>query len=81
MATPLERYNALKAKVELLATNKAKAEGALSQQMARLKEEFGVDTIAEAREHATELNTEADEAAAAFEEALGDFEKEWGDVI
>lgn len=81
MATPLERYNALKTKVETLATNKAKAEGALAQQMTRLKEEFGVDTIAEAREHAAELNTEADEAAAAFEEALTAFEKEWGDVI
>lgn len=81
MSNATETYNTIKAKVERLRTAKAQAEGALAEQMKRLKDEFDVDTIPEARELSVKYNQEADASREAFETALADFQTEYGDIL
>lgn len=73
----LKRYESLKKEVERCRTEKARAEGALSQTMNKIREEFGCENIQEAKEKLVALEKEAVELEGRWEKALGKFEARW----
>jgi len=81
MTIDLERYQSLKSNVERLRRESDRAEGALEQLMARLKEEYGCKTLSDAKELAGKLENEAAEATRKFNKELEEFEEEWSEVL
>ncbi len=81
MTLSMEEFNALKSKVESLQRKADKAEGALEQTMAILKEEYSCDSIEEAAELAEKFREEADTLEARFEKAESTFDDKWGKVL
>ncbi len=79
MPIDLRKFEKLKANVERLERDKAKAEGALEQTMAVLKKEFGVETLEEAEGMLKQLEEESKLALDEYEAALAEFEEEWND--
>jgi len=81
MSTTLEKFQELKRRADKLQQQKNKAEGALENQLAQLKKDFGCDSIEEARKMLRSSQRAAVKAQAEFEEALREFEDEWGDKL
>jgi predicted transcriptional regulator len=77
----LERYKQLSDKVEKLQRDHDRAEGALSQLMARLKSEFGCDTLADAERKLKKLDKEASVKEKEFYEAMDEFEADWKESL
>ena len=77
----LNRYQRLLKEVETLRSQADRADGKLQQLKQQLKEEFGVDTIKQAKAKFKELDAEYEKAKAEFEEATEQFEKEFGDKL
>jgi len=69
---------ALKKRVEQAQQEASKATGALEAGMARLKKEFGCDTLEEAQSKLRRMTKETEKAQAEFEEAFSAFQKEHG---
>lgn len=79
--TPLEKFNAIKTKVDQLRTRKAQAEGALESQIDRLKKDYEIESVTEAREKVDEFEIEAVEAEKEFDNALTAVETEFPDLL
>ncbi len=77
----LDKYNKLKIKVEALQTEKARAEGALASFMTKLKDEYGCETLKEAKKLLEEYEDGKNKTEAAYEAAYEKFEEEWGETL
>lgn len=71
----------LKAIVSKAQENKNRAEGGLAEVMARLKEQFGCDTIEDAEKKLAKLQRRAEAAERKFEESVGAFRRKYEDVL
>jgi len=74
-------FKRLKKKAEDARTARERAAGKLEAAMTRLKEEFGCETIAEAKTKAKQLDKEASQAEKDYETAKAEFEEEWEDEL
>lgn len=70
-------YKKLKEAVEEARSESDKAQGALSELMRRLKEEFDCTSLKEARAQLEKLEAKKEEAETAFEKALKAYETKW----
>ena len=77
----LAEYEKLKRKADKLKAEAERAAGALEQTMARLKEEFGCNTLADAEELLAVKKADEVKAKAGYENELGAFKKEWGERL
>jgi hypothetical protein len=81
MAGRLAAYNAIKQQAEKAQRAADRAAGALDAAMLQLKTEFGCDSIEAAESLLIDLKAEAADAAKAADNALDNFEQEWGDAL
>ena len=77
----LKRYEQLKQEVGRVQRDKDRAEGALSQLMARLKSEFSCDTLDQAKRSLAKMNKERDRTEKTLEDSMAEFEEKWGDQL
>ena len=77
----LPEYEKLKRKADRLKAEAERAAGALEQTMARLKEEFDCDTLADAEELLAVKKQEEAKAKKGYESELGAFKEEWGEQL
>lgn len=78
---PIKRYQEIKAKAEKLQREADRAAGIAEAKKAELKNEFGCNSLKEAKELLKQYETEEKETRAEFEKALADFEENWGDKL
>lgn len=81
MTINLDQYRRLKAKVEEATAAAARAEGALEQQMKKLKEDFGCESVGDAEELLVALKEKEERLEDEYEGELATFEKKWGDKV
>lgn len=81
MAVDLKEFNALKADVERCQREADRAEGALEQMMEKLKNEYGVATVEEAKELHRKLSEQAAEDEQKYLGALAAFKEDWQHVL
>jgi len=72
-----EKYRKLKAEVEQTRAEADRAQGALDQLLARLRDEFECGTLKEAKLKLSELATKKEKAEATFEKTLAAYEEKW----
>lgn len=77
----IDRYKKLKADVDRSRRDADRAEGAFNQLMARLKKEFGCDTLEQAEVELAKRKKERDESGERFTEKLADFEETYGEML
>jgi len=77
----IKKYQELQSKVERAQGNADKAEGALSQVMERLQNEFNCSSLKQAQKKLNEMIQEEEEAKEEFETAVEEFDEEWGDKL
>jgi hypothetical protein len=73
----LDDYHKLKEQVQRLTAKKDQAEGALQQQMARLREEFGCKTLAEAQAKLLELQNDEIALLRKYNVVYKKFRRKW----
>ena len=76
----LEKYKRLRDRANRAKTEHDRAEGALAQQMEKLRE-LGCDSIEAGEVKLKELEGEEKESEAAYEKELAQFEGKWGELI
>lgn len=81
MCEALQKYTKIKNAVEKAQADASKAEGALSEVMKTLKNEFGCANLKQAMAKAQALEAKTNAAKSKFEEALASFEDEWGSML
>lgn len=81
MPIDLEQYRRLKSKADSAKADYDRAEGALSQLMLKLKEDFSCDSVDEAEELLKVKKKERDEAEEQYQTLLKKFEEKWGDRL
>lgn len=81
MAATLNDLTKLKQRVETARNESARAAGALSSVMDRIRKEFGCKTLDEAKALLKRLARDHTAAEAKFTEALEKFEAEFGDQL
>ena len=81
MSDLTRRYEDLKEKSESLQRHIDQAKGALSVQMTQLKTNFKCADIPAAEKLLAKLEKDEKKAQAEFEEAVGNFEEAWGEVL
>ena len=79
MPDDLQEYLDLKREQEELSRRKARLEGAEAEHLRRLKDEFGVGDLDEAKEMLADLEVEERKARAKFDGELESYRKKWGD--
>jgi len=72
-----EQYRRLKSDVESAKSDADRAEGALTQLMQRLEEEFQCGNLKEAKAQLTQLTSKAAKAEEAFRKAMDTYEERW----
>jgi predicted nucleic acid-binding Zn-ribbon protein len=72
-----EKYRKLKQEVEETKAEADRAQGALDQLLARLKEEFDCDNLKEAKTKLAELKAKKERAESAFEKEMAEYEEKW----
>lgn len=72
-----EKYRKLKQQVEEAKGEADRAQGALDQLLARLKEEFDCSNLKEAKAKLAELESKKKKAESVFEKVLADYEEKW----
>jgi multidrug resistance efflux pump len=77
----LNRYKKLKDEVANAQRVADRAQGALSQVMASIKEEYGCDTLPEAEALLKTLEKKAAKSEKEYHDALTEFERDWGDKL
>ena len=77
----LDDLDRLKAEVERRRQEKSRAEGALAEILKRLKSEFGVSSLKEAKTLLQKLDADKQKLEAEFAEAKEVFEKEFGNKL
>jgi len=73
----LDKYLALKRRVESAQQKADQADGAQKEIMKQLKREFGCDTLAEAKKKLRQLEKQESVSKKAFDDALAEFEEKW----
>lgn len=73
----LDDYPALKRKVDRLKDQSQQAKGAIAQALARLKQEYGVESVEEAKELIAKLRRKELLLAKKYTKAKTRFEKKW----
>lgn len=81
MTIDIEEFDRIKKKVAKAKTDHDRAQGAYDEQMKKLKEEFGVDTIEDAEKLLVDLEKEEKQFEEEYNEAKKEFEEKWGDKI
>ena len=77
----LKEYEKLKARVDSLARDKARAEGALKQLLTQMEEEFNCKTLKGAEKKLKQLEQEAAQATEDFHTRLKEIVEEWEDKL
>ena len=77
----IRRYEKLKGDVDRLQRDVSRSEGALQQQMIRLKSDYDCDGVKEAEAELKRLKGELDDKEQKFKKELVEFETEWGEVL
>ena len=77
----LKEFQRLKNKVTELQRDADKAEGALAEQMKRLKDEYGCESLERAEGLLAELTEEQEAAEKQYAKASTKFEKRWGEEL
>lgn len=72
-----DQFRRLKREVEEAKAEADRAQGALDQIMARLKEEFDCTDLKSAKKLLAELSAKRDRAEASFNKAMADYERKW----
>lgn len=72
-----EEYRKLKREVDDAKAEAERAKGARDMLMKRLASEYDCESLKEARKKLEELTAEKDEAEAAYNKAVKDYEKKW----
>lgn len=78
MSIDLEEYQKLKARALELKAESDRASGALEQHMRTLKEDFGCDTVEEAKKLLAKMEEEEAKYEAEYKQELERFEEKWG---
>lgn len=81
MAVDLREFHELKAEVDRCQREADRAEGALEQLMAKLKSEYGVTTVDEAKQLQQRLMAQAARDSQAYDTALAAFKEDWGHAL
>ncbi len=81
MSVNLQRYQSLKSNVDRLRREADRFSGALEQLLARLKDEYGCETLDDAKKLASKLESDAAKATRKFNKELEEFEEEFGGVL
>lgn len=79
--TTLSDLEDLKRKAERMRQQRDRAQGRLEEAQKRLKEEFKVNTITEAKKLLKTLGKKEAGTKAEFEQALEEFNEKWGDKL
>lgn len=77
----LDKLADLKQKITAKSSKAEQAKGALKEKMQRLADEFGVDSLKEAKEALAKMKIEHEEAEEERDEAYVLFMAEWGDLL
>jgi len=81
MTTSIKDLEELKARAEQMRQASDRAQGALEQATAQLKEKFGVSTVEAAGKLLKEKEAAEEAAKTAFETKLEEFEEKWKDKL
>lgn len=81
MKATAESIMQLRKKAEDARTEANRASGALDNTMARLRTEFGVDSIEKAEKLLEEMTATQAEQQTAFDKAVADFEQKWAERL
>lgn len=81
MTIDIDEYQALKRKAEKSKSDVARAEGALEQQMKKLKDDFDCESIEDAEYLLDTLEKEEEKAEQQYEKELAIFNEKWGDQL
>lgn len=81
MSDPLEEFQRLKSRIAEKQREADKAQGALDEIMKQLKEDFGCDSLEEAREMLNRLEAKEQALAAKFIKRLRAYKKKFGKVL
>lgn len=77
----LDKLTRLKKKAETAQREADKAQGALDQILSYLKTEFDCKSLKEAKTLLIEIQQAEEESQKSFQQALNEFEEEWGDTL
>jgi hypothetical protein len=77
----VREYERLKKKADKLKAEAERAAGALEQTMARLKDEFGCDSLEAAEKLLEKKEAEKEKAEQKYEEELEAFKSKWGEKL
>lgn len=75
----LDKYLALKRRVESAQQKADQAEGAIGEVMKQLKREFGCSTLNESKRKLKQLERQEVESKGKFDNAVEKFEEDWPD--
>lgn len=81
MSNPLRKFAELKEKAEAAQQAADKAAGALGEVKERMKKDFGCSTIKEAKAKLVVMQQKQEAVMAKFEDAMKQFEKDWGERV
>lgn len=79
--TTIAQLEKIKAKAEELKREADRAQGRLDEIKKRMKEEFGVSSLSEAKAKLKEIITQEETLKEKFDTALAAFEAEWGSIL
>lgn len=79
MTIKLDKYLALKRRVESAQQKADQADGAIGEVMKQLKREFGCSTLNEAKRKLKQLEKQEVESKEKFDSAVEKFEEDWPD--
>jgi len=79
MTIKLDKYLALKRRVESAQQKADQADGAIGEVMKQLKKEFGCSTLNEAKRKLKQLEKQEVESKEKFDSAVEKFEEDWPD--
>jgi len=77
----LKTYEKLKAAVNEKQREADRAKGAFDQNVKQLKEEFGCNSLKEARDKLEQLTASEEKAEQEYDRLLRDFQREWSHVV
>lgn len=75
----IDKYLSLKKRVEVAQQEADKAEGGIREVMKQIKDEFGDNTLTEAKRTRKQLKREEESSKKAFDDAFEKFEENWNE--
>lgn len=77
----IDKYNALKKRADKAKEDAVRAEGALEQQMKKLADEFGCESVQQAETMLSDLKKQEQESVEVYNQRMADFEEKWGKLL